>query len=343
MSERAELRVPAIEFYQKQIRMCLFSLNAQSLRYLFQTRPRTTADTEGIQRELSPKRLAQIARFVGESGNILPNSIVVNFTPDVRFERSDSSQIGYLIFPQHEGRFGTLLDGQHRLFGVTHEESTEKDLQLPVTGLFLTDLHVAAQVFVSINDNQKPVKKNLLIALQYELGLLPGPEETAAAITERLNEDQDSPLRGRIQMYQNQRNMRLRNDQLIRILSKFLLQQNQILRHYSVDAATKMLKAYLKAIAEIFPEAWSDDRKYYLVRPAGMEVVLPLFPHVRERTRELTPTVQQYIIALDPIQHTQWDAKTFRENRYTSAAGRKDFRERLLISLSMRSGEQNDG
>lgn len=328
-----ELRVPAIEFYQKQVRMCLFVLGGSSLERLFYKRPRTSEDKEGIQRELEPKRLREIAEYIMTSGNLLPNSIVVNLADTVRFEPSSVPQVGQLVFPDSEGQFGILLDGQHRLFGVVDPTSTERDLPLAVTGLFLTDMSTAARVFVGINDNQKPVKKNLLIALQHELGLLPTAEETAAAIVERLNENDDSPLRNRIQMYPNEVGKPLRNDQLVNILARNLLKTNDVLHHYSVDTASTMLKIYLSAIAELFPKAWADHKKFYLVRPAGMEVILPLFQIARERTKALMPSKEQYIAALEPIRNSPWDSKTFRDNRYTSAAGRKDLRESLANKL----------
>lgn len=326
------LRVPAIQFRQKDVRMYLFSLSGSALVKLFHTQPKTSQDEEGIQRTLDPKRLREIAQFVGTTGNLLPNSIVVNLTDEVLFEPSEMPDVGHLVFPTREGRYGILLDGQHRLFGVVHETSTEKDIQLAVTGLFLSDRKTAAKVFVSINDNQKPVKKNLLIALQHELGLLPTPQENAAAITERLNEDVDSPLRGRIQMYQDQKGT-LRNDQLINILATYLLQPTNVLAHYSVSTASTMLKTYLAAISEMFPVAWTDDKRYLLVRPAGIEVVLPLFERARERTGVLMPSKEQFIGALEPLRGTKWDAKTFRENRYTNSAGRRDLWNLLLNKL----------
>ncbi|WP_119072018.1 DGQHR domain-containing protein [Aggregatilinea lenta] len=326
------LRVPAIQFFQKDVRMYLFSLSGSTLDKLFKTHPKTSQDEAGIQRTLDPKRLKEIALFVGTTGNLLPNSIVVNLTDEVHFEPSEIPDVGHLLFPSHEGRYGILLDGQHRLFGVVHEDSTEKNLQLAVTGLFLSDRVTAAKVFVSINDNQKPVKKNLLIALQHELGLLPTPQENAAAITEKLNEDSDSPLKGRIQMYQDQKGS-LRNDQMINILATHLLQPTNVLAHYSVNTASAMLKTFLSAISEMFPNAWADDKKHLLVRPAGMEVLLPLYEHARERTGVLMPIKEQFTAALEPLRDTRWDAKTFRENRYTNSAGRRDLRNVLLNKL----------
>lgn len=330
--------VPALEFDQKGIRMYLFALEGNVLEKLFYARRRTSEDREGIQRELDPKRLKDIAKFIMTSGNVLPNSIVVNMSSEVVFERSKTiPNFGHLTFPYSEKPCGILLDGQHRLFGVVHQDSKEKDMKLAVTGLFLTDMQSAARIFVGINDNQKPVKKDLLIALQQQLGLLPSAKDKAAAITDHLNDDDDSPLKGRIKMFQDE-TKKLRKDQIIAIMSNYLTRTSDVLSRYSINTASDMLKVYLSAIADMFPEAWNDDKGHVLIRPAGLDVILPLFQIARESSLQISPTLgltkEHYIQALQPIKDTPWDSKWFRDNRYTSAAGRKDLRQILANKLT---------
>lgn len=327
-----EVRVPAIEFRQKHTRQFLFHMSASQLVKLVRSNPKTSSDPEGVQRLLKQNRLVSIAKYVSQLDSVLPNNIIVNLNSTVRLESTATNQVVTLVFPNNEGSFGEILDGQHRLYGTVHDQCTDKDMELPITALMLDDAKMAGKIFADINSTQRPVDRVLLVAIQQELGLLPRADDFAAALTDKLNEDSDSPLEGRIRMYQEQTDRPLTNDHCIKTLVP-LLQPARTLIHLSANAAATLLKNYLTAVQELFPTEWADNKKYMLQRSAGFEVIMGLFDRAKERTGEPMPSAQQFKNSLQPIADTDWSADTFRGQRYTSSGGRTKLRDILLMKL----------
>jgi len=248
---------------------------------------------------------------------------------------SASSSIGEIVFPSEQGEFGYILDGQHRLAGIVSEDSTQHTLEVPVTALLLDNSQQAAQVFSDINSNQTPISKVLLVSLQKELGALPKPQDLAAAIIEKLDGDEDSPLFERIQMYPDERNRWLTNAQAISIISK-LTQPSKTLSRFSTENAVVYLKRYFRACAFTFREAWGN-KKCKLTSPAGFDVLVGLFERVLEISREVSgerlPSDEDFIKALEPVKETDWTSKTFRDMGYTSSGGRIRLTNSLLEKL----------
>lgn len=334
-----EVRVPAIEYYQKKNRLYMFTLPANKLEKLVRSHPRLSTQPEGVQRLLSKKRLEQIAEYISMPQSAFPNNIIINLKPDVVFEPSPTlPSVGTLIFPDDEGHFGDILDGQHRLYGIVNEGSQHPDLKLSITGMMLDDPKHAGKIFADINSFQKPVSKVLLVSLQRELGDLPDAKEAAAAFVEQLNEDEDSPLHNHIRMFQDERGKWITNDQAINILAS-LLHPSKTIIHLPTDTAISRIKNYLHAVSEMFPHAWGNNKEHRLTRSAGLEVVFGLFERTHDRARALCegdtpPSISDFKNALDPIKDTPWDAETFKEQGFTSAGGRNRLRDALLMKLT---------
>lgn len=113
------------------------------------------------QRMLRDAKLRKIATFVDIGGGFFPNSIIVNFSKPLRFDRkasSDGISMGTLHLP---GFFGCawIIDGQHRLYGVARAET---DVMVPVLAFENIGEIEQANLFVDINEQQTSVPKNLL-------------------------------------------------------------------------------------------------------------------------------------------------------------------------------------
>jgi DGQHR domain-containing protein len=331
------LRIRAVEFKQKDNRIYLFYIAADSLGKLVEPAPKLSTNPAGIQRLLSKTRLKDIATYISKPETCFPNNIIVSFTRDVKFESQANDGIGELIFPNEQGHFGDILDGQHRLYGTVHDESAVKDLLLPVTGLMLSSRESASRIFADINSLQKPVSKLLLVSLQKELGDLIDAKGSAAAIVEQLNEDSSSPLKGKIKMFQDETEKWIAYDQMVNFLAP-LFEKGQRLYFLDAQVAFSRILAYLRAIAEIYPEEWGNNKKYRLTAAAGFEVVIGLFERAHERARILKiaegPTKEDFKQALEPLKDiTDWSAETFKERGYTGSAGKKILLKELLSEL----------
>jgi len=158
------------------------------------------------QRLVSRTRLRQISNFIHQGG-FFPTNILVNFTNRVVFERkakNDGANVvfGDLILPC-KYRSAWVIDGQHRLYGYAPLSSKYLDQNIMVVAFEGLKKEEEANMFVTINHEQKSVPKNLLDDLEGELKWgSDKPLERIGAISARLigllNEDLGEPFYGRV-------------------------------------------------------------------------------------------------------------------------------------------------
>lgn len=164
------------------------------------------AGAPSYQRLVSRTRLRQISRFIYEGG-YFPTNILVNFTSKCRFEliakdESTNVSFGNLYLPCRY-RSAWIIDGQHRLYG--YAPLSEKHLNQNIMVVAFEELkkEQEANLFVTINHEQKSVPKTLLDDLEGELKWgSDKPAERIGAISARLvgllNNDLGEPLHGRV-------------------------------------------------------------------------------------------------------------------------------------------------
>ena len=170
---------------------------------------RSLNDPDGIptyQRLVHRTRLRKIGEFVRNDG-YFPTNILVNFNERVRFdiqfkdEESDT-HLGTLYLPARY-KSAWIIDGQHRLYGYSGLESKYTKQNLVVLAFENMETIEEANLFVTINHEQKSVPRNLLDDLQGELKWESQiPRERVKAVSARLinclNADQGEPLYNRI-------------------------------------------------------------------------------------------------------------------------------------------------
>jgi DNA sulfur modification protein DndB len=170
---------------------------------------RSLNDPEGAptyQRLVSRSRLKDIGQFI-KSGGYFPNNLIINFVRPVRFDKTaadggEGVTFGQLYLPDRY-RSAWVIDGQHRLYGFAPID--DKYLDQPVIVLSFEMLPKAdeANLFVTINHEQKSVPKHLLDDLEGELKWgSTVPIERIGAISARLinllNADIGEPFFNRI-------------------------------------------------------------------------------------------------------------------------------------------------
>lgn len=164
------------------------------------------AGAPSYQRLVSRTRLRQISRFI-HAGGFFPTNILVNFTRKCRFEhvaKDDETNVvfGHLYLPCRY-RSAWIIDGQHRLYG--YAPLSEKFLSQNIMVVAFENLkkEEEANLFVTINHEQKSVPKTLLDDLEGELKWgSDRPTERIGAVSARLigllNNDIGEPLYGRV-------------------------------------------------------------------------------------------------------------------------------------------------
>jgi len=170
---------------------------------------RSLNDPEGAptyQRLVSKSRLRDIGEFI-KIGGYFPTNLLVNFVRQVRFDKvvhDDTSdvQFGHLYLPDRY-RSTWIIDGQHRLYGFSKIDDKFLDQNVIVVAFEMLPKVEEANLFVTINHEQKSVPKHLLDDLEGELKWgSEVPSERIGAICARLinylNADLGEPFHNRI-------------------------------------------------------------------------------------------------------------------------------------------------
>lgn len=167
--------VPASRFRLGGRQAFAFTVSAKDLLRRAFVNHRDLRDPSGAptyQRLINPGRLKKIAQFL-ENGGYFANSVLVNFHEPLRFDITDRE-------PDSETRFGRLylpdtykscwiVDGQHRLYGSAVVTEGVEAPPIPVIAFEKLPPEEEANLFATINREQKQVQKKLLDELDGEL------------------------------------------------------------------------------------------------------------------------------------------------------------------------------
>ena len=170
---------------------------------------RSLNDPEGAptyQRLISRSRLRDIGEFI-RKGGYFPNNILINFTRSVRFDKVNQDEktgvaFGQLYLPDRY-RSAWIIDGQHRLYGFSPIRDEFLDQNVIVVAFEMLPRPEEANLFVTINHEQRTVPKHLLRRFRGELKWGSDiPSERIGAIAARLinylNTDVGEPFYNRI-------------------------------------------------------------------------------------------------------------------------------------------------
>lgn len=114
-----------------------------------------------VQRILNQSRISSIKNFALQNG-IFPASIVLNWINEP-LERNENT----LEIPE-TGRIAQIIDGQHRIAGIRaaiEENPDMENLPLPVAIYENLNTTECANIFLSINTEQRPVPRSLVFDL----------------------------------------------------------------------------------------------------------------------------------------------------------------------------------
>lgn len=203
--ELADHKVPAIRGKLGPHKFYGFITNAEQLLKISFVNHRSLDDPDGAptyQRLVSRTRMRQIGNYLKEGG-FFPTNLLINFSRPVRFDPFSKSNTGDLSFGAlylpDRYKSAWIVDGQHRLYGFAHVPDKLRKQNLLVLAFEQLPKETEANLFVTINHEQKSVPKTLLDDLEGELkwgSKIPG--ERIGAIGARLigvlNGDIGEPL-----------------------------------------------------------------------------------------------------------------------------------------------------
>ena len=151
------------------------------------------SEEEGaVQRILNTRRISNISQFL-QSGGFFPTNIILNVVDSNNVVIKENT----LTIPD-EDAVAQVLDGQHRIAGMREAIKVKPEIgniEFPCLIAVGLKTEQCAQIFISINTEQKNVPKSLIYDLY---GLVDTPNrdvslDTGRDIAVALNEDEDSP------------------------------------------------------------------------------------------------------------------------------------------------------
>lgn len=209
---KMETRVPAIQGKMGGLTYYSFSIEPERLLKIAYVLHRTNANRDSMptyQRLIKKERLAQVRKYINEGG-FFPNSLIVSIDTngtDLKFDRSSNnfsesiSKIGVLYLPPtYQSAY--IIDGQHRLYGYSDSLYASTN-SIPVVAFVNLEKKLQVKMFMDINENQKAVSKTLRNTLNIDLlwDSKNASERRLSLllyIAQKLGEDSNSPLYGRI-------------------------------------------------------------------------------------------------------------------------------------------------
>lgn len=191
-------------------RFYITKINAEILIPISQSETRTPYNSTGIQRKLNMERVQAIAKYCELRTAMFPTPIILSanseyftfYSDKNEKQEFDNLESGFFEIDidmiTQDQKFFSIVDGQHRLAGIARS-GIAKAFDLLVMFVFDTQAYQDAEIFSTINLNQKQVSKSLVYDL-YGLTDEITVEKFAHEIIKALNTLDSSSLKGRIKM-----------------------------------------------------------------------------------------------------------------------------------------------
>jgi DGQHR domain-containing protein len=319
--ELKDIKVPAIRGKLGGKTFYSFVSTPEQLLKICFVNHRTLADPLALptyQRLVKKGRLKSIGEFI-KNGGYFPTNILINFDERRRFERRATDeladvQFGDLHLPD-KYKSAWIVDGQHRLYGYSLIDQKFSKQNVAVIAFEELKREDEANLFVTINHEQKTVPRTLLDELDADLKWGSSvPSERLASISARvvqaLTETIEGPLFRRViaQGMQGDDTTCLTMPEIkggiIRShLVGSLAQKRRVLvggplwadeDERTVRRATKAINLFLGNIKMAAPVRWESGRPGWLCVNIGIRAMLlllnALIDHATRTSADFVPT-----------------------------------------------------
>ncbi len=325
------LRLPALRVHQGKGRVLYsFAIDGKVLPAVATVSRvrRSDGELEGYQRPEVLSHIAEIREYLESESPMIPNAVVVTFDKRVKFVPRGAGAgkhpgyvtQGTLVIPvdptwDEPDKPGFIVDGQQRLAAV--RDAQVKSFPLCAVAFISSDLTEQTEQFILVNST-KPLPKGLIYELlPHTDAKLPTQlhrRRFPAYLLERLNRDDDSPMKGKIQTPTTPEGT-IKDNSVLKMLENSL-NEGVLYRYRSVtgeehdvDKMLRVLKNFWNAVASSFPDAWDlPSRKSRLVHGAGIVALGFVMDDIAERTgRMKIPTEHLFKEGLQLLApHCRW-------------------------------------
>jgi DGQHR domain-containing protein len=249
----------------------------------------------GVQRVLSPRRVAEITAYTEDPDATFPTPIIIAVYPD-----APCTLTGLSLDFNEKAKFGEIIDGQHRIEGLKKSKNIAS-FQLPVILMFDLVEEEKAYVFSIISSKQTPVSKSLIYDL-FTLSETRSPQKTCHEIARLMNSDEMSPYFMRLKMLgrKEHKDAALSQGSFVKYLIKLISKNpdqdlidlklkkkladdpSRPLRYYFINKEDnyiyKILLNLFTAVRFVFPEEWNKPTEYILSKTTGYGALMKALP-----------------------------------------------------------------
>ncbi|MFB3887802.1 MAG: DGQHR domain-containing protein [Thermodesulfobacteriota bacterium] len=283
------LNYPAMEEGEKKRK------TAKTLAINWEVLEKRIARSEAaFQRPMIRKKIRELVQYYldcQEAQNLpaIPGAVIMiterrlNFSPIGK-----NPNLGMLQIPEDPGIM-RCLDGQHRLLALSAQMGKELEIDVPAVVFDTLDPRQTVELFVTINAKHTRLNPSHLISLSGRRLYADLHQALAHDIIRRLNEDEDSPLRGDIKVLgvgKGRVSQASLADEMVDLFSNIekIGGMNRF-KEFEQNGKRFFLN-YFKAIQALFPKAWAG-RKYSIKTGAALRAFIRVSPDVMARSKEL--------------------------------------------------------
>ncbi|MFA0415269.1 DGQHR domain-containing protein DpdB [Vibrio renipiscarius] len=243
---------------------------------------------EGYQRPEVRNHINNIAAYIESDGAVIPNSIIMSLTRNVKRKKIDEDL--YEITIPKSKQSAVLVDGQQRVAAL--KLANKPNFYLPVCLFISDDVNFDRQQFLLIN-SAKPLSKSLIYELLPHANGVFSQELTRrklpSLIVQLLNYEKKSPLNGLIKVVTNPGGL-IADNSLMKMVDNSL-REGALYAHSEVAKLTydakdcqimlEMLYAYFAAVRDVFAEDWGKrPKESRLFHGAGIIALGQLFDEI---------------------------------------------------------------
>jgi DGQHR domain-containing protein len=247
-----------------------------------------------FQRPMIRKKIRELVQYYldcQEAQNLpaIPGAVIMitekrlNFSPIGK-----NPNLGMLQIPEDPGIM-RCLDGQHRLLALSAQTGKDIEIDVPAVVFDTLDPRQTVELFVTINAKHTRLNPSHLISLAGRRLYADIHQALAHDIIRRLNEDEDSPLRGDIKILGvgkgrvSQASLADEMGDLFSNIEK--IGGTNRFKEFE-EHGRRFFLNYFKAIQALFPKAWAG-RKYSIKTGAALRAFIRVSPDVMARSKEL--------------------------------------------------------
>jgi len=263
---------------------------------------------KGFQRPQISNHIHEIRDYLKSDDAVLPNPIVLAFTNSVTVtERGDGTVS--LDIDLTAGPPGLVVDGQQRLTALGG--LPEREFQVFVSALLCRDEEELRKQFILIN-NTRPLPKSLIYELLPTVEGLPermSSRSLAAKLTETLNYDETSSLRGQIKQHTNPDG--ILSDTVVQKLIMNSLADGacrELIREPDgKEKCFSLVSEFYKAVQDVYEDAWvgRTPKTSRLVHGAGIISMGYVMEFLFARDKSMT--ADEFKHGISPLEkHTAW-------------------------------------